>query len=363
MKRSSSIGFPVHLLVLMAFAYMAVAAQNETHSKSSPKRADGNQVTVDPSIPAYDPAPPMTGDLHIVGGLSRPPGSATAAGPATTDTLVELWVEIFKRAHPSVRVHTSLYASANAAGALSEQSAQLGVTARELMPYELYAFQHAPFKLVAIPVAGGAYNTREVISSQVVIVNKDNPIQKLTLAQLDAIFSKTRKRGYKEDITRWGQLGLGGEWADKPIHLYSNYQPNGIPYFFSVRVLEGGEFKHMLREQDDQDTIIRRLEEDKYGISFVNRNYVRPSVKTVALGETESGPFSTGSFEEVLNQTYPLSRVIYMYVARYPGKPIDPLAKEFIRAVLSQEGQQAVARTLYLPIPFTIVRESLKEVE
>jgi phosphate transport system substrate-binding protein len=317
----------------------------------------------DPNIPAYDPAPPLTGDLHIVGGLSRPPGSATAAGPATTDTLVELWVEIFKASHPSVRVHTALYASANAAGALSEQSAQLGVTARELLPHELFAFQHAPFKLLAIPVAGGAYDTREVISSQVVIINKGNPLQRLTLAQLDAIFSKTRKRGYKEDITSWDQLGLKGEWADKPIHLYSNYQPNGIPYFFALRALNGGEFKDTLREQEDQDAVIQRVDEDRYGIAFVNRNYVRPDTKIVALGETESGPFSIGSFDEVLNQAYPLSRVIYVYVTRYPGKPIDPLAKEFIRAVLSREGQRAVARTLYLPIPLAVVRESLGKVE
>jgi phosphate transport system substrate-binding protein len=363
MKANTALQIPARVVLLMGFAGMALAALAETQTDSGPLRSDGRRVTVDPNIPAYDAAPPLTGDLHIVGGLSRPPGSATAAGPATTDTLVELWVEIFKRAHPSVRVHTSLYASANAAGALAEQSAQLGVTARELLPHELFPFQHAAFKLIAVPVAGGAYNTREVISSQVVIVNKDNPLQRLTLAQLDAIFSKTRKRGYKEDITRWGQLGLTGAWSDEPIHLHSNYQPNGIPYFFALRALDGGEFKDTLSEQEDQDAVILRVEEDRYAIAFVNRNYARSGTRIVALGETESGPFSVGSFEEVLNQTYPLSRVIYLYVNRYPGKPIDPLAKEFIRAALSQEGQQAVARTLYLPFPLAKVRESLGKLE
>jgi phosphate transport system substrate-binding protein len=347
----------------MKAPFLAAVLLLDMAGTSGPLRPDGRRVTVDPNIPAYAPAPPLTGDLHIVGGLSRPPGSATAAGPSTSDTLVELWVEIFKRAHPSVRVHTALYASGIAAGALVEQSAQLGVAARELMPEEMFAFQNKPFKVLSVPVAGGTYDTAGVTPSQVVIVNQDNPLQRLTLAQLDAIFSRSRKRGYKEDVTRWGQLGLSGEWADKPIHLYSLFQPNGIPYFFRLRVLNGGEFKGDLREQPTQDATAQRVDEDRYAIAFINRNYARPTSKIVALGETESGPFSAGSFDEVLNGTYPLSRVIYMFANRYPGKPLDPLAKEFLRAVLSQDGQQAAARSVYLPLPLAQVRESLAMIE
>jgi phosphate transport system substrate-binding protein len=326
-------------------------------------RPDGRRVTVDPQIPAYLPAPPLTGDLHIVGGLSRPPGSATAAGPATTDTLVELWIEIFKAAHPSVRVHTALYASGIAAGALVEQSAQLGVAARELMPEELFAFKNKPFKLLPVPVAGGTYDTTGVTPSQVVIVNKANPLRQLTLAQLDAVFSRSRKRGFQEDVTRWGQLGLSGDWADKPIHIYSLFQPNGIPYFFLLRVLNDGQFKDTLLEQPTQEAVAQRVDEDPYAIAFLNRNYVRPTSKLVALAETDAGPFSTGTFEEVANGTYPLSRVIYMFATRYPGKPLDPLAKEFLRAVLSQEGQQAAARSVYLPLSLAAVRDSLSKIE
>jgi phosphate transport system substrate-binding protein len=326
-------------------------------------RADGKDVTVDPNIPPYNPAPPLTGDLHIVGGLSRPPGSGTAAGPSTTDTLIELWVEIFRRAHPSVRVHTSLYASLNAAGALAEQSAQLGVASRELLPHELYIFKQKTFRPLGIPVAGGTYDAQGAAPSQVVIVHKDNPLQKLTLAQLDAIFSKTRKRGYKEDITRWGQLGLSGEWADKEIHLNSFSIPDGITYFFQLRVLNEGEFKDSLHQELKQDLVVQRVAEDRYGIAFVNRPYVKPTTKMIALGETEAGPFSVGSFEEVLNGTYPLSRVIYMYVNSYPDKPIDPLAREFLRAVLSQEGQQAAARSIFLPLPYRYLKESLRKIE
>lgn len=353
-------GFPAATLL---FVLTVPAGRVESQANSVTLRADGRRVTVDSRIPSYLPAPPLTGDLHIVGGLSRPPGSATAAGPATTDTLVELWIEIFKRAHPSVRVHTALYASGIAAGALAEQSAQLGVAARELMPEETFAFRNKPFKVLGIPVAGGTYDTQGVTPSQVIIVNKDNPLQKLTLAQLDAVFSKSRKRGYKEDIARWGQLGLSGEWADKPIQLYSLFQPNGIPYFFLLRVLKGGEFKDSLREQPTQDAVAQRVDEDRYAIALLNRNYVRPTSKIVALGETESGPFSAGSFEEVLSGSYPLSRVIYMFTNKHPGRPLDPLAREFLRAVLSREGQEAAARSVYLPLPFALLRESLAMIE
>jgi len=326
-------------------------------------RADGKPVTVDADIPPYNPAPPLTGDLHIVGGLSRPPGSATAAGPSTTDTLIELWAEIFHRAHPSVRIHTALYASLNAAGALAEQSAQLGVASRELLPHEMYIFKQKTFHPMGIPVASGTYDIQGVAPSQVVIVNKDNPLAKLTLAQVDAIFSKTRKRGYKEDITRWGQLGLTGDWADKGINLYSFTLPDGIGYFFMLRALNDGEFKDSLRQEMKQDLVVQRVAEDRYGIAYVNRPYVKPTVKVIALGETEGGPFSVGSFEEVLKGTYPLSRVIYMYVNVYPDKPIDPLAKEFLRAVLSQEGQQAAARSVYMPLGAAAVKESRKKIE
>jgi phosphate transport system substrate-binding protein len=363
------------VVLLMMLAGIAAAAQGETPASPSPPRPDGRQITVDPNIPAYAPVPPLSGDLHIVGGLSRLPGSPPQfwppgavrpplpLGPSSTDALVYLWVEIFKTAHPSVRVYTALYASAQVAGVLNEQSAQLGVASRELMPQETYAFRDKAFKPLGIPVGGGSYDTWALLPSQAVIVSKDNPLQRLTLAQLDAIFSKTRKRGYKEDITRWGQLGLTGEWADKPIHLYTRSQPDGVVYFFALRALAGGEFKDTFRWQESQVEVMKRIDEDRYGIAFVNRNYVRPDTRVVALAETEAGPFSVGSFEEVLNQTYPLSRVIYLYVNSYPDKPIDPLAKEFIRVALSQEGQRAVARSVYLPLPLAKVRESLRMLE
>src|SRR6202030_470658 len=114
---------------------------------------------------------------------------------------------------------------------------------RELMPYEIGLFRNQDYKPVEIPVGGGTYATDGATCAQLVFVNKTNPLQNLTLPQLDAIFSKSRKRGYKEDITRWGQLGLTGEWADKPIHVYGYGQPNGMATAFGLTALAGGDFK------------------------------------------------------------------------------------------------------------------------
>jgi len=356
----------VMLLLFGVLMCMTLTAQNEKKANSAPLRLDGHRAPVDSEIPSYEPAPPMTGDLHIVGG---------AGPPGNMPQLIDLWVDIFKRAHPSVRVYTAVYSAAMAASAIHDETAEVGPSGRELMPYEIGLFRNQDYKPVEILVGGGTYATDGATCAQLVFVNKTNPLQKLTLPQLDAIFSKSRKRGYKEDITRWGQLGLTGEWADKPIHVYGYGQPNGMAVAFSFTALKGGDFKDItIRHRtfsgagsttSGSVNLVDTVAEDPYGIAYAGLDSAQAATATkiISIGENDSGPFFDPSFENVLSRKYPLGRLIYLDVIRYPGKPINPLAKEFIRVALSREGQEAQARTLYMPLPAAMVIESLRKLE
>ena len=335
-------------------ASVAIAAS------SSIIRSDGHSVTVDPAIASYNPRPPLSGDLHLVGG-----------GGIGTDVegLMAAWADIFQRAHPLVRIHLAIYTSGCAPSALVEERAEVGIMTRDVWPFEFTLYRNKKYKLLEIVTAGAVYDAFGFAKRQCIYVHKDNPLAKLSLAQVDAIFSKTRKRGYPADITRWGQLGLTGEWADKPINLYGNIaQPDGNPYYFQLRVLEGGDWKDGLRNLREPTAIVG----DRYAVGFGPANHAggrgpdglwQPGelvdAKTVALGETDAGPYYDDSFENVLQRTYPLSRYISLFVNQYPDKPLNPLAAEFVRVALSQEGQQAVARTIFLPLPANVVSESL----
>lgn len=332
---------------------------NPESSWPAPRRPDGHRAPVDPAIPAYDPAPPLRGDLYIGGGFEF--------------TIVDQWVAIFQRAHPNVRVHTAIWGSTAAFGELVEGVTQVCLVTREFLPFESDFLDmkannrgKGPGRLgVAVATGGYTSDLVECVPSAVVLVNHDNPITGLTVAQIDAIFSKTRNRGYKE-VNTWGDLGLTGEWADKPVHVYIAKMPDGVPNFLRIHIMQEGQFKDTNQSLYDNPGILRK---DRYAITFGNRGSGNaredrdPRAKIVPIAATDAGPFTTGSFEDVLHRTYPLSRLIYLYVGTPPGTPLDPLAKEFIRVALSHEGQWEVARTPLMPLPASYIRESLKKLE
>jgi phosphate transport system substrate-binding protein len=198
-----------------------------------------------------------------------------------------------------------------------------------------------------------------------VYVNKDNPLQKLTLAQLDAIFSKTRKRGYKEDITTWGQLGLTGEWAKAPINLYGlNEDSTGVDEWFRVNALLKGKWRDSVTEQPGPKELVQRITEDRFGIGFTGVSYLDANIRIVALSDSESGPYSGGSMTDVLSGKYPLTRSMYIYINKAPGKSIDQVIKEFLAFVLSKEGQEtAVKAGELLPLPPAVVSEEKAKLE
>jgi phosphate transport system substrate-binding protein len=193
-------------------------------------------------------------------------------------------------------------------------------------------------------------------------VHKDNPIKQLSLAQVEAIFGKSRKRGYKENITTWGQLGLTGDWANRPIGLYGRNSASGTYGYFREHVLRNGDYKDTVKEQPGSASVVQGVTEDRYAIGYSGAGYRTSGVRAVPLAEQPSGPYFEGTYEEVTAGKYPLSRFLYMYVNKAPGKPLDPVPQEFLKLVLSKEGQEVVIKDGYMPLTPTQVKEELAKI-
>jgi phosphate transport system substrate-binding protein len=340
---TASILIAVTLLASQAVAQHAV--KGEFHETNHAKPFAG--------IPTYKPVASLSGHLQSI-------------GADTMETLMTYWIEDFQKLYPSVKIEMEAKASGTAGPALSEGKADLGPVAREMLPAEEQQFENKfGYKPYAVRVAGGSYRTPGKTHAIAFFVNEKNPIEKLSYAQIDAIFTTTRKRGYKE-ATKWGDVGATGEWANKPIHLWGLIRPNGIAHFLESRILNGGEWKSGIEERTTVgslaalDATNQGVAKNPYAIGYSGFGNVMPGVKAVALAEKDSGPYYQGTFEEVLNQKYPLSRVIYIYVNRAPGKPLDPKVSEFLKFVLSAKGQDDVVKEgIFLPLPLSMVKEEL----
>ena len=307
------------------------------------------KARLDPRLPPYKKVP------------SRLSGVIRAAGADTVETLVQYWIEGFTKIYPGIQVKMDAKTVTPGVNALVDGSADIVPIAREPLPKETIAynqkFGHPP---LAIEVGGGAFRIPGKSPAVVFYVNKANPVEKVTLAQLDAIISGARKRGYKEDILTWGQLGATGDFANARIHVYGIKRPNGIPHYIEMRVSLGGEFRDSTRElTSDGNTrvlykVAQSVAEDPYGIgygSLVHVDTVKAHAKVLALAEQENSPYYQPTFQNVLNRLYPLARPIYIYLNQESGRPIDQNTREFIKYALSKEGQGAVVREgLLLPL-------------
>jgi phosphate transport system substrate-binding protein len=196
-----------------------------------------------------------------------------------------------------------------------------------------------------------------------VYVNKDNPIDKLTLAQVDAAFSKSRRRGYKQNVTTWGQLGLTGDWANRPISLYGRNSASGTYGFFKEHTLGNGDYKDAVKEQPGSASVVQGVTEDRFGMGYSGIGYKTSGVKAVPLAAKDTDPYSSGSYDDVKSGKYPLNRFLYIYINRAPGKPLDPLVKEFCKLMFSKEGQEVVVKDGYLPLPAEIAKQELAKLE
>ena len=314
---------------------------------------------LDPALSAYRPPPALSGNL-------------TCAGGDTMQKLMEAWARRFEQFNPKahVEVRSDSKLSADGFRAFLEGRVDCVTFVREPFPSELKAFRdkfgHAP---LLVPVAGGSFATQGGTHAIAIYVNAANPLTKLDLSQLDAIFSETRRRNGPE-ISRWGQLGLTGAWADRPIHLYgmlrrrSTGDPPGIVNFVEHRVLLDGEFRDDLKEQVDRPgetalhAIVRRIAEDPDGIGYSGFGYAAPGVKSLALAESAGGPYYAGNPSEVAHHDYPLSRTIYLM---FDGSESarSPVIRELIRFVASRDGQQIVANDAegFLPLSSADLRK------
>ncbi|MEO8198684.1 MAG: PstS family phosphate ABC transporter substrate-binding protein, partial [Thermoanaerobaculia bacterium] len=202
---------------------------------------------------------------------------------------------------------------------------------------------------------------RVAVDGLAVYVNKDNPLEKITFQQIDGIFSKTRKRGGK-DIKTWGDLGLTGDWAAKPISIYGRNSASGTYGYFKEHPLDKGDYKDTVKEQPGSASVVQGVTEDRFGIGYSGIGYRTSGVKPLAVSLKGDQYFGTAA-EEVLSGRYPISRYLYVYYNAAPGKPLDPLVREFLRFVESRDGQEIVVKDGYMPIPGRVVSEELAKLK
>ena len=299
----------------------------------------GQQVIkVDSSIPAY----------QKVSGVS---GNISSIGSDTMNNLMTLWAETFRKFYANVRVQVEGKGSSTAPPALIAGTAQFGPMSRNMRSTEIDQFQQKY-----------GYKPTEIRTSYdalAVYVHRDNPIKQLSLAQVDAIFGKSRRRGYKQNITTWGQLGLTGDWANRPIGLYGRNSASGTYGYFKEHALRNGDYKDTVKEQPGSASVVQGITEDRYAIGYSGIGYRTSGVRPVPLGEADAGPYFEGTYEEVTTGKYPLARFLFVYVNKAPGKPMDPLALEFMKLVLSKEGQESVVKDGYMPLTAAQVQQEL----
>ena len=222
-------------------------------------------------------------------------------------------------------------------------------SSRELLDTERKQFSAARgYEPLAVPIA---------IDAVALYVHKDNPLTGLTLDQADAIFSTARQRGYKKDIRVWGDLGLGQGWESAPIQSYGRDRKSGTRAFFQEHVLAGGEFKPTLHEEPGAASVILALSRDQLGIGYSGIGLQTSSVRILPLAEIEGMPPITPSAATVADQSYPLRRLLYLYLDKEPGTPLSPAVQEFLAFVKSREGQESVVRAGFYPLPMDQVEK------
>lgn len=334
--------------------------------------AGGARVAAD-ELPIYEPRMKVTGVLR-------------SCGSPQFAALLQRWQEGFKRLHPDVQFANDLKSTASAIYGLDMRTADLAWMGRGIFPYERYGVYERSWVYPAeIEVATGSATTLGKSPAYAIFVHRDNPLAHLSVRELDRVFGAQRSGGWNaltwdtsvarpasENIRRWGQLGLPGEWAARDIHVYG--QPGlgaGAITYFQSRVFGGGEmWNEGLREYANPEQMIADLGRDPAGIAYAPATFAAPAVKMIAVGESPAGPFWTLSRETVAARTYPLHRPVYVYFTRdgrdsqLTAQLGDPRVKEFLRYVLSRQGQAAVAdEGGYLPLPAAVVREQLLKLE
>src|SRR6266566_2595721 len=295
------------------------------------------QVAVDPALKPYEKVSGVSGNLNSI-------------GSDTLNNLMTLWAEGFRAIYPNVNIQIEGKGSSTAPPALIEGTAQLGPMSREMKAAEIDPFEkkygHKPTEV------------KVAIDSLAVFVHKDNPIKGLSLDQLDNIFSSTNKRG-GQPINTWGELGLKGEWANRPLSLYGRNSASGTYGFFKEHALKNGDYRSSVKEQPGSSSVVQGVANDLGGIGYSGIGYKTSGVKARALAEAAGGAVHEPSLENCLSGAYPMARFLYIYVNKKPNEPMDKLVHEFVKFVNSKEGQEIVVKDGYYPMPAAVATETL----
>jgi phosphate transport system substrate-binding protein len=297
-------------------------------------------VKVDPALPSYQKASGVSGNF-------------TSVGSDTLNNLMTLWAETYKRNYPNVNIQIQGAGSSTAPPALIEGAANFGPMSRMMNAKEIEAFEKKyGYKPTPVPVA---------IDALAVYVNKDNPIPGLSIPQLDAIMSATRKCGGKEDITKWGQVGMPGEWASRNIALYGRNSVSGTYGYFKERALCKGDFKRNVAEQPGSASVVQSVTGQINAIGYSGIGYKTSGVRAIPLAKKDGEPFVEADATHAIDGTYPLARVLYVYVNKRPNQPLAPLEREFVKLVLSKQGQEVVIKDGFVPMPASMAAKALAD--
>jgi phosphate transport system substrate-binding protein len=269
--------------------------------------------------------------------------------------LMVLWAEGFARHHPNVRMQVEGKGSGTAPPALIAGTAQLGPMSRAMRDSEIDAIESRyGYKPTQLSVG---------VDVLAVYVHKDNPIQGLSLQEVDAVFSKVRRGGYPNDVTTWGQLGLTGDLARRPISMFGRNAASGTYAFFRDNALFRGDYKDTVKEQPGSASVVQGVTEDIAAIGYSGIGYRTSGVRAISLGKQVGGPHYAPNAENAASGNYPLARHLYLYVVRDPRRPMDQLTREFLRFVLSREGQEIVIKDGYLPLSSSTVQRELARLD
>jgi phosphate transport system substrate-binding protein len=298
-------------------------------------------VKLDPLLPPYDVVQGVSGNLKCI-------------GSDTMNNEMALWTEGFRRFYPNVLIETEGKGSSTAPAALIAGTAHFGPMSRPMKEKEIDDFEKAfGYKPVGVPTS---------IDMLAVYVHRDNPLAGLTLQQVDAIFSKTRKGGHERALLSWGDLGLTGEWAQKPISLYGRNSASGTYGYFKEHALFKGDFRDEVKEQPGSSSVVQAVASDRYALGYSGIGYKTADVRALPLALNPGEAFVPAEPEHAYSGDYPLARFLYLYVNLRPGSELDPLRREFLRYVLSREGQSDVVKDGYYPLTAEIAADALAAV-
>ncbi len=297
---------------------------------------------LDPKLPHYTPVEGIRGTLNMAG----------------SDTMLELqtlMAEEFRRIYPQVKIQVEGKGSSTAPPALMEGTVQLADMSRKMKPRERDAFEERfGYPPTRFDVA---------LDTLAVFVNRDNPIESLTIPQVDAIFSKTRRCGHPTDISTWGQLGLGGDFATAPISLYGRNAASGTYGYFKKHACCKGDYKDSVKEQPGSASVVQGVANDRYGIGYSGIGYATSGVRAVPLARAEGQPAVAATPANAADGSYPLARFLHVYVNKAPGKPLDRLTSEYLRFMLSARGQKVVIKAGFDPLDAATAARQLAKLE